>query len=126
MKPLRLSRATQRGHGAVVSAVRCTIEKAELILGLKRRNIQAKAARGAIPGAIKLGNLWTFDVAELGNYLKMQGEQQCAARLQPDASGVVKSFGAAFTSMAGNSDGRYKQVIQKLRHNGARQHKSAR
>ena len=105
---------------------RCTIKTAELILGLKRRNIQAKAARGAIPGAIKLGNLWTFDVAELGNYLKRQGEQQCAARLQLDASGVVKLFGAAFTSMAGNSDGRYKQVIQKLRHSGAGQHKTAR
>ncbi len=109
-----------------MSAERCTIEKAELILGLKRRNIQAKAARGAIPGAIKLGNLWTFDVAELGNYLKRQGEQQCAARLRQDASGVIKPFGAAFTSPAGNLDGRYKQVIQKLRHGGVGQHKSAR
>ena len=31
---------------------RCTIETAELILGLKRRNIQAMAARGEIPGAL--------------------------------------------------------------------------
>jgi hypothetical protein len=43
---------------------RCTIEKAELILDLKRRNIQAMAARGEIPGAAKLGHLWSVNVAQ--------------------------------------------------------------
>ena len=51
-------------------AERCTIETAELILGLKRRNIQARAARGEIPGAGKIGHLWTFDVAMLRRYVR--------------------------------------------------------
>jgi hypothetical protein len=33
-------------RGAALAAERCTIETAELILGLKRRHIQAMAARG--------------------------------------------------------------------------------
>lgn len=106
------------------AAERCTIEQAELILGLKRRNIQAMAARGQIPGAIKLGNLWTFGIAELRKYLTRESGRQCVAKPRPDAFGVAKPFGAAFTSTVRNPGDRYKQVIQKLRHSGARQHNS--
>jgi hypothetical protein len=52
-------------------AERCTIETAQLILGLKRRNIQAMAARGAIPGAEQRADgEWLFDVARLRAFIK--------------------------------------------------------
>jgi hypothetical protein len=75
---------------------RCTIETAELILGLKRRNIQAMAARGEIPGAAKFGSVWTFDLAMVRHYVKQQVEQQWRnARHRPAATGARILSGAA-------------------------------
>ena len=106
-------------------AERCTIETAELILGIKRRNIQARAARGEIPGAGKIGHLWTFDVALLRRYVR-ERQQQCNGKLRQDATGAVISFGAALSSRAENAAGLYKQATQRLRQSGAQQAKNAR
>jgi len=62
-KPERTVRAAERG----------TIEVAEMILGLKRRTIQAMAARGVIPGAAKFNSLWTFDLAKLRHAARARG-----------------------------------------------------
>ena len=53
-------------------AERCTIETAELILGINRRFIQARAAGGETPGAERNenGDSWLFDVAKLRSLVK--------------------------------------------------------
>jgi hypothetical protein len=104
-------------------AERCTIEMAELILGLKRRNIQAKAARGEIPGAGKDGHLWTFDIAQLRRHVREI--QQCSGKRRPDAFGVAIPFGVASISTVAKSDGRYRRATQRLRQSADRQRKSA-
>ncbi len=104
-------------------AERCTIETAELILGLKRRNIEAKAARGEFPGAAKFGHLWTFNVAQLRRYVTER--QQCSEKRQRDAFGVAIPFGVASISTATRSGDRYRQATRKLRHSAERQRKSA-
>jgi len=38
------------------------------ILGVETRTVQALAARGELPGAAKIGGLWTFDEAALRNW----------------------------------------------------------
>jgi hypothetical protein len=102
---------------------RCTIKTAELILGLKRRNIQAMAARGEIPGAAKLGHLWTFNVAQLRRYVTER--QQCTGKRRQDAFGVAIPFGVASISTGGKSGDRYRQATRRLRHSDERQRKSA-
>ena len=106
-------------------AERCTIETAELILGLKRRNIQAMAARGEIPGAAKLGHLWTFNVAQLRRYVTERQRQCSNGKRQRDAFGVVVPFGVASISTAARSEDRFKQATRKLRHSAEGQRKSA-
>ena len=96
---------------------RCTIETAELILGLKRRNIQARAARGEIPGAFKIGHLWTFDVALLRRYVR-ERQLQCNGKRRQDAFGVAIPFGVASISTVAKSDDRYRRATQRLRQSG--------
>jgi excisionase family DNA binding protein len=40
------------------------------ILGVEVRTVQALAARGDLPGAAKIGGLWTFDEAALRQWIK--------------------------------------------------------
>lgn len=40
------------------------------ILGVSVRTVQALAARGELPGAAKVGGLWTFDEKALRSWLK--------------------------------------------------------
>jgi hypothetical protein len=110
------------GAGRAV-AERCTIEIAELILGLKRRNVEATAARGEIPGAAKLGHLWTFNVGQLRRYVTER--QQCTGKHRQDAFGVGAPFGVASMSTATKSDDRYTQATRRLRHSAVKQRKSA-
>lgn len=45
-------------------------DDATVILGLKKRTIQAMALRGELPGAAKLSNRWTYDLEELRSYVR--------------------------------------------------------
>jgi hypothetical protein len=108
---------------------RVTINVAESILGLKRRNIQAKSARGEIPGAAKIGGLWTYNLAKLRGYVEQEEErqwQQSVRRHRPVATGAAIPCGAALSSMVVKSDGRYKQITRRLRQSGGKRGKSAR
>ncbi|MFH1553543.1 MAG: helix-turn-helix domain-containing protein, partial [Pseudomonadota bacterium] len=40
------------------------------ILGIETRTVQALAARGELPGAAKIGGVWTFDEAAIRNWIK--------------------------------------------------------
>lgn len=44
--------------------------------GLSRRAVQAMALRGQIPGAAKLGKLWTFDPLQLARWIRDK-EREC-------------------------------------------------
>src|ERR1700683_4960595 len=93
---------------------RCTIEAAELILGLKRRNVQAMSARGEIPGAAKFGSIWTCDIAMLRRYVTEQEERgwpRNVQRRRRDATGARVPSGAALGKTAATSDGHLKQTI---------------
>lgn len=50
---------------------------AAAIIGLKVRQIQSLAARGEIPGAAKLGSLWTFDLAKLRRWITSREAESC-------------------------------------------------
>ena len=67
----------------MIASERGTIDKTELILGLKRRNIRGMAARGEIPGAAKFGSIWTFDLVKLRSYVKQQEEREWPRDLIP-------------------------------------------
>lgn len=46
--------------------------------GLTARGLQAMAARGEVPGAAKLGRVWTFDAAKLDRWIRAR--EQAAQR----------------------------------------------
>lgn len=43
--------------------------QAAAILGINRRTVQSMALRGELPGAAKIGGLWTFDEAALREWV---------------------------------------------------------
>ena len=80
----------------------------KLILGLKRRNIQAMAARGEIPGAAKFGSIWTFDIAMLRSYVKDQEEREWPRDVQKRRLAVTGAripCGGAFARITATTDG---------------------
>jgi hypothetical protein len=108
-------------------AERVTIDVAESILGLKRRNIESKSDRGEIPGAVKLGRLWTYDPVRLRRYVKQEEERQWRERVQkhrPAVSGRVTRSMAGRALRGGSSDGHLKRTIQKLQQNVAKKEKT--
>lgn len=48
---------------------RIRVEEAAVMLGLTRRGVQAMAARGELPGAAKIGSIWTFDRTKLERFI---------------------------------------------------------
>ena len=104
---------------------RGTAKQAAAILGVPTRTIQDLAARGEIPGAAKLGRRWTFDLEKLRRLLKQKERETWQhANRQPDVSGGAKLFGGGFRFAGENSDGRFTQVIRRLRGRNTRRHGS--
>jgi hypothetical protein len=56
------------------------------ILGISRRSVQSRAAKGELPSAWKCGRVWTFNEADLRRHIA-EGEeanrQQAASRAKP-------------------------------------------
>jgi hypothetical protein len=103
------------------------VADAVAILGVPPRTVQDLAARGELPGAAKFGRRWTFDLSKLRRYVREKERTTWneGARLQPGVTGVVIPSGAALKSTAMRSDGRFTQVIQRLRARAAKQVKNA-
>lgn len=57
---------------------RIRINDVVLKTGLAKRTIQKMAQRGEIPGAAKLGTVWTFSRHKLARWIS-DAERQCAA-----------------------------------------------
>ncbi|WCT75935.1 helix-turn-helix domain-containing protein [Novosphingobium humi] len=83
--------------------------------GLSRRTVQSMAARGLIPGAAKLGKLWTFDRSKLGKWISDK-ERECLSR-QISSSGAVFSM-PAFKLAASKSGTPLRQRIAERRSAG--------
>ena len=100
---------------------RCGVGHAAAILGLSSRKIQDMASRGEIPGAAKLARVWTFDIEKLRRHVRLKERQEWqSGRRLPDAIGAAMPCGGGPRSMEANTGGRFTQVIQRLRGQGAR------
>jgi hypothetical protein len=122
------SRLPTRLCRVMLKAERGDIYDAMSVLGLKKRTVEALAARGELPGAAKLANRWTFDLKLLRSHVRDEVERQWAENTQKHqqaASGVAILSTVGLGSKAGSSHGRFAQVTRSLRQRGARQAKTA-
>lgn len=81
--------------------------------GLSRRTVQAMAARGEIPGAAKLGKLWTFDRMKLARWIRDK-EQEC----QRTSTSAVAFTTPVFKWPGPNGGSRLRQAISERRRGG--------
>jgi Helix-turn-helix domain len=54
------------------------------ILGVSQRSVQGLALRGELPGAARIGGVWTFDAERLATFVKQReydAERGCAPNL---------------------------------------------
>lgn len=93
---------------------RIRASRAASILGVETRTVQALALRGELPGAAKIGGLWTFDEAALRNYIKER--IQCPRDRRPlnTHTGEATSYGRASPLQAKNSAKASRQALQRL------------
>lgn len=70
---------------------------AATILGVELRTVQALAARGELPGAAKIGGLWTFDESALRRfapkYAKKRAKAEPVPRKKEDTIYVIQCGG---------------------------------
>lgn len=87
-----------------------TLEAAEM-LGLTARGVQAMAAKGQLPGAAKIGKVWTFDKDKLRRFIEAK-EAECASQIFTKGKA---SIGCAPRSTASCIEKAYEQAMSKLR-----------
>lgn len=85
------------------------------ITGLSVRTVQHMAARDKIPGAARLGGVWTFDEARLRAWIR---EREVAC--QGTSIGAAKHGGAEFSLPAATIDEAYARLIGRKRAAGLR------
>lgn len=81
--------------------------RASEITGLPVRTVQALAARGELPGAAKLGKVWTFDEARLRAWVR-QGEAKACRGI---SIGATASGGRACRFPAATIDAAYERLF---------------
>src|SRR6202521_636144 len=89
------------------------------ITSLSLRQIQSMAATGRIPGAAKLGGIWTFDPAKINAWIKAQ-EQACQRSSQRIATGARTRFGVVSSSPDASIDEAFEQLIRGKRQGASR------
>lgn len=94
---------------------RIRADRVAVILGIEVRTVQALALRGDLPGAAKIGGLWTFDETALRNYIKER--TQCPRDRRPlnTRTGEVASSGHASPLQARNAEKAWQQTLRELR-----------
>jgi excisionase family DNA binding protein len=101
-----------------VAIIRERIKIAEAAgrLGVSERTVRELVLRGDIPAA-KVGKCWTIGVAELQAFLNRQQGEQCrqSVKRRVARTGGERLSGAGLRSAARKSDGRYAQMIRRLR-----------
>src|SRR5580698_3051210 len=76
---------------------------------LSLRHIQSLAASGKIPGAAKLGGVWTFDPVQVRAWIRSQ-EQACQRNSRPTAIRGTALFGDVSKLPDENIEARYEQL----------------
>src|SRR5258706_14716548 len=95
------------GRIAPGKAERVNTERAGQIMGVQPRTTQKMAKRGEIPGAAKIGRLWTFNEDKLRSYVRhKERETWHAEKRQQAVTGARTLSGASQRSKAAQSDGR--------------------
>jgi excisionase family DNA binding protein len=65
--------------GSLATTPRVTLAELAAVLRLSRRGVQAMAAKGRLPGAARIGKLWTFDRAKIERFIvERELETACA------------------------------------------------
>lgn len=85
------------------------------ILGIETRTVQALAARGDLPGAAKIGGLWTFDEAALRNWIRERTICPKDRRPQGSHIGGAARSGRDLPLQAVNTAKAYEQTLERLR-----------
>ena len=85
------------------------------VLGVSKRLVTLMASRGQLPGAAKIGSLWTFDLEKLKKWVEEQ-EKKCQKTTQTE----TLSFATASTTCEPAlrvklSKSRYEQAMSLLR-----------
>jgi phage terminase Nu1 subunit (DNA packaging protein) len=85
------------------------------ILGVEVRTVQALASRGEVPGAAKIGGLWTFDEVALRNWIRER--TTCPKDHQPrkTATGAATRSGRGLPLQAAKSAKACEQALRELR-----------
>jgi excisionase family DNA binding protein len=94
---------------------RVRVDDAASILGISGRTVQALAARGEIPGAAKIGGLWTFDEAALRLWIRERSTCPKNQGLQSTPTGGETRFGRGSRSTEKSIDRAYEQALRKWR-----------
>ncbi|MEP9376149.1 helix-turn-helix domain-containing protein [Aquabacter sp. CN5-332] len=85
------------------------------ILGIETRTVQALAARGELPGACKIGGLWTFDEAALRNWIRERTQCQNDQKRRNTPTGGETRYGRGFPLKVEKSVKACEQALQQLR-----------
>lgn len=85
---------------------------------LSLRQIQDMAAKGDIPGAAKLGGVWTFDPLRVRAWIREE-QRKCLANPKTSTSGAIPG-GDVSVSPDENIEEAYEQLIHGKRHAGSR------
>jgi hypothetical protein len=94
------------------------------MLGLTVRGVQAMAAQGRLPGAAKIGSLWTFDPGKLRRFVAAK-EDEC--RLSQIYTDEEASGGCEPPLPAKNIEKAYRLMMSRLRGgSGTRESKKSR
>ncbi|WP_394031729.1 helix-turn-helix domain-containing protein [Xanthobacter autotrophicus] len=96
---------------------RIRVAKAASILGIKSRTVQSMAMRGELPGAAKIGGLWTFDEAALRAWIR-EKEQWLADRPPPPRHTGMEIDGRDLPLQVAKSVRACEQALQRLRRGG--------
>ena len=89
---------------------------------LSLRQVQSMAAAGKIPGAAKLGGVWTFDPAQIAAWIRRQ-EQLCQQNFRRTAMPATASYGDVLRLPEESIDEAFEQLIHGKRR-GASKHGS--
>jgi excisionase family DNA binding protein len=71
--------------------IRC--DEAAAILGVRTRTVQALALRGELPGAARIGGLWTFSEAALRKYIEERTQWPKDRRPRSTPIGAAERYG---------------------------------
>lgn len=89
------------------------------ITSLSLRQVQSLASSGKIPGAAKLGGVWTFDPVQIRAWIRRQ-EQSCQRNSRPTATRGTASSGDVLSLPDENIDEAFERLIAGKRRGGSK------